>query len=220
MPGSFERVYKLLSDERPSLLLFGVDLEKYSLQIEQYHSAREVFLKLWPNAGTMSFFVVPRKIWANDTLKKYVGTGWVHFAAVFEYLAKMKNVDVRLAGWPSIASSGKSGWTRDFFNVWASWKKVINDLPDIYSAKDKETVIKAWTINRSISILIYLRAVGAYNKEIYDRHEQDFLKYTSFSLIEARLVAELPSFFLKPYPMLRDVISKGSRLLTRSRHIS
>ena len=217
LPNSLRRVYNLLSRNDLSLLLLSSDAQMASIQNKRYDSARDVFLNLWSNAGTMSFFVLPLEAWKLELLKKYVGTGWVHFAAVFEYLAGLKNVNVMLAGWSSIASSGKSTWTMNFFNVWTSWKSVVNELPGVYSKQDKESIIRAWTIDRSISILLYLRAAGVYNRDVYEAYEQDFLKYTSIPLIEAKVVSELPVLLFKPYPFLRSAMSKVSRMIVQKR---
>jgi glycosyltransferase involved in cell wall biosynthesis len=219
LPDSFERVYRLLLGTDLDLLLLGVDRKRFSSQVKRYGSAKEVFSELFSNAGTLGFFVLPREAWKYEMLKKYVGSGWVHFAVIFEYLAGLKDVDVRLAEWPTIASSGKSAWTRNFFNVWTNWKNVVNNLSDLYSKEDKESIIRAFMTNRSITLLVKLRAEGIYNREIYDRYEQDFLKYTQFSLVVAKAIADLPAIVFKPYPILRNLLSKVLKTYVRTARV-
>jgi glycosyltransferase involved in cell wall biosynthesis len=219
LPNSLRRVHDLLSRNDLSLLLLSLDAQTASTQNKRYDSARDVFLNLYSNAGTMGFFVLPLEAWKLELLKKYIGTGWIHFVAVFEYLAGLKNVKVILVGGPSIASSGKSTWTKDFFSVWSNWKSVINELPSVYSKQDKESIIRAWTIDRSISILLYLRAAGVYNSDVYEAHEQDFLKYTHIPLIQAKVVSQLPVLLFKPYPFLRSAMSKVSRMTVQKHRV-
>jgi len=214
LPNSVKRVYSILGKNDLDLLVLSVAMYyATSVHNKRYTSARDVFLELFSNVGTLSFSISPTKAWMPEILENYIGTGWVHFAAIFEFLAGLKAIDVMFTGWPSIASSGKSGWTRNFFQVWTNWKKTVVALPDVYSKHDKELVIKAFTIDRSISILLDLRSEGVYDVNVYNEYREEFLKYTRIPLAGAKAVSQLPVLFAKPYPVLKRVLSEGLRTL-------
>ena len=218
LPNSMRRVYNILSENDLDLLLLSLDTQVRSIKNKRYKSAEEVFLDLWTNAGTLGIFILPTRAWKPEFLKNYVGTGWVHYALVFEFLASLKRVDVMFTGWPSISSRGKSQWSLDFFQVWTNWKNVTKALPDVYSYHDKESVIRAWSIHFSAAGLIFLRAEGVYNSTLYYAYREDFSKYTNVSLVEARMISQLPVLFAKPYPILQRALSKGLRTLVRFKY--
>jgi glycosyltransferase involved in cell wall biosynthesis len=123
LPNSVKRVYGILSKNDLDLLILTVATQVKSVKNKRYRSAREVFLDLWRNAGTLGFSILPTKAWRPEILKNYVGTGWIHLAVIFEFLANLKSVDAMFTGWPSIASyGGLARWVLDFFQVWTGWK--------------------------------------------------------------------------------------------------
>ena len=218
LPNSVKRAYSILSKNDLDLLILSVATQVKSVQNKRYKSAKEVFLDLWSNAGTLGFSILPIKAWRPEILKNYVGTGWIHLAAIFEFLASLKSVDAMFTGWPSITSCGKSQWSLDFFQVWTSWKNVIKALPSVYSDRDKESVIRAWSIPFSMANLLYLRSERVYNITVYNAYREDFLKYTDISLVGAKMVSRLPILFAKPYPILQRALSKGLRTFIRLKY--
>lgn len=217
LPNSVKRVYNILSKNDLDLLILSAAKYLTSVQNKRYTSARDVFLELWSNVGTLGFFILPTKEWRSEILENYVGTGWIHFAVIFEFLASLKTVNVMFTGWPSITSCGKSHWTLNFFQVWTNWKNVINALPDVYSNHDKESIIRAWSTHFSIlggqKSLLYLRSKGVYNANVYNAYCKDFLKYTNIPLVGAKIVSQLPVLFAKPYPILQLALLKGLRFV-------
>jgi glycosyltransferase involved in cell wall biosynthesis len=216
LPNSMRRVYNFLSKNDLDLLILSVAKYLKSVQNKRYTSARDVFLELWSNVGTLHSCISPTKAWRSEIPENYVGTGWIHFAVVFEFLASLKTVDVMFTGWPSIASCGKSHWRLNFFQVWTNWKNVINALPDVYSSHDKESIIRAWSTHFSIlgwGGLLYLRSKGVYNANVYNAYCKDFLEYTNIPLVGAKVVSQLPVLFVKPYPILQRALLKGLRFM-------
>jgi len=219
LPNSVKRVYDILNKNDVDLLILSVAAHVTSVQNKRYKSARDVFLDLWSNAGTLGFFILPLRAWKLEIVQKYVGTFWVHFAAIFEFLASLKDVDVMFTGWPSIDSHGKSQWTNSLFQGWTNWKNVVMALPGVYSNHDKELIIRAWSTGSfSIQVLLYLRSEKAYNVTLYNSYRQDFLKYTNISLAEAKIISQLPIPFARLYTILQRVLSKGLRMFVRFRY--
>lgn len=216
LPNSMRRVYNFLSKNDLNLLILSVAKYVKSVQNKRYTSARDVFLELWSNVGTLYSCISPTKAWRSEIPENYIGTGWIHLAVVFEFLARLKTVNVMFVGWPSIVSCGKSHWRLNFFQVWTNWKNVINALPDVYSNHDKESIIRAWSTHFSIlggEGLLYLRSKGVYNANVYNAYCKDFLKYTNISLVGAKVVSQLPVLFAKPYPILQHKLLKGLRFV-------
>lgn len=101
LPNSVKRVYSILSKNDLDLLVLSVAMYyATSVHNKRYTSARDVFLELFSNVGTLSFSISPTKAWMPEILENYIGTGWVHFAAIFEFLAGPKAIDVMFTGWP------------------------------------------------------------------------------------------------------------------------
>lgn len=219
LPNSMRRVYNILSRNDLDLLILSVSTHVTSVQNKRYKLARNVFLDLWSNAGTLGFFVMPLKAWKLEGLKKYVGTFWIHFAVIFEFLASLKDVDVMFTGWPSIASYGKSQWTNSLFQGWANWKNVVRELPNVYSNHDKESIIRAWSTGSfSAQVLLYLRSEKVYNSTLYNAYRQDFFNYTNIPLVEAKIVSQLPILFAKLYVILERLLSKALRMFVHFRY--
>jgi len=218
LPNSVKRIYNILSKNDLDLLLLSLATQVRSVKNKRYKSAKEVFSNLWANAGTVGIFILPLKPWRPEILKNYVGTGWVHFAVIFEFLASLQTVDAMYTAWPSVASSGNPRWGRNFFQLWTSWKKVIKTLPDVYPNHDKESVIRAWSMHFSMANLIYLRAERVYNATVYDAYRENFLKYTNIRPVEAKIISQLPVLFAKPYPILQRALSKGMRMFVRFKY--
>jgi hypothetical protein len=219
LPNSMKRAYNILSRNDLDLLILSVSTDVTSVQNKRYESARDVFLDLWSNAGTLGFFVMPLRAWKLENLKKYVGTFWIHFAVIFEFLASVKDIDVMFTGWPSISSHGKSQWTNSLFQGWTNWKNVVRELPNVYSKRDKESIIRAWSRGSfSVQVLLYLRSEKVYNSALYNVYRQDFSKYTNIPLAEAKTVSQLPILFAKFYVILERLLSKALRVFVRFKY--
>jgi glycosyltransferase involved in cell wall biosynthesis len=222
LPKAVRRVCNILAENDLNLLLLNTDAQarlfkqEKSIRNMRYLSPQDVFRDLCLNAGAVGDQIVPVKAFSNSALKGYVGNGWIHFAATFEHLANLKNIDVMFTARPSITySRSRSSWIPNWFKIWDSWKKTVEALPDTYSNESKEYVNKYAAKLQFLAPanLVNLRIEGIYNHEIYRRYQGDLQKYAEISPSAARAIARLPIGGVRFCPLAKRVLSKSLRTI-------
>jgi hypothetical protein len=223
LPNALRRVCTILAENDVDLLLLNTDAQarlfkqEKSLENMRYRSPQNVFHDLCLNAGTVGDQVVPMKAFESTILEGYVGKGWIHFAAIFEYLAILKDIDVMFTAQPATTySRSKSGWIPNWFRLWDNWKETVRSLPSTYSAENKEYVIKysAQIMFLTPVNLLNLRVEGIYNHEIYRQYQSDLDKYTDISLGTARAISRLPMACVRVCPIAKRALNKSFRTIS------
>jgi glycosyltransferase involved in cell wall biosynthesis len=220
LPNAVRRVCNILEENKPDVLLLNTDAqarlfkqEKY-LRNVQYESPQEVLVDLCLNAGAVGDQIIHTKAFGNPVLESYVGKGWIHFAAIFEYLASLKNVDVIFAPRPSITySRSKSSWIPNWFQIWDNWKETVRVLPRAYSEECKEKVIRysAQLMFLTPSNLVNLRAENIYCGKTFRHYQEDLRKYANISLGTAKAISRLPFRGIRAWSFSKRIASKTMR---------
>jgi glycosyltransferase involved in cell wall biosynthesis len=225
LPNAVRKVCNILEENKPNLLLLNTDAQaklfkqEKSLKNVQYESPQEVLVDLCLNAGTVGDQIVRPKAFGNPVLESYVGKGWIHFAAIFEYLVGLKNVDVIFTPQPSITySRSKSSWTQNWFQIWDNWKDTVRALPHAYSEECKEKVIRysAQLMFLTPSNLVNLRAENIYCSRTFRYYQEDLRKYASISLGTAKAISRLPFKGIREWSFSKRLASKTMRTLFSS----
>ena len=209
LPGMLSKIYKILEESDWDLLVLNDLNSTFTVpESKRYSSAKKIFRELNRNLTGLGFQILPLEAWKSESvLRKYAGTDWTVFGVALEFIASKQNVNVFFVSEPCSTSSGVSNWIPKCFQIWTSWKKVINSLPEIYSA-DKEHVI-----NNSINYffrpkfaftLMNLRTQNIYNSDIFKTYREDITRYGHLSPGAAYTISKLPVKPLKLYYKLYD----------------
>jgi abequosyltransferase len=197
-------------------------------QTQRYTSAERVFLELSRNLTGLGFEILPAEAWKSELPSKFADTDWTILGLSLEHIANKKNLNVFFLADPVATDSGKSKWIPRCFKVWADLKKVVRSLPEVYSAENKERVIRylanvvfvskfnIMAVRRSLS-LVALRSEGAYNAEVFNDFREDLTLYAGYSPTLAYTIAKLPTPPIKLYFRVYDAVGDIARLFIHSR---
>lgn len=222
LPNAVRRVCNILAENDLDLLLLNTDSQaqlfkqEKSLKNMRYRSPQDVFQELCLSAGTVGIQIMPAKAFRNSVLESYVGKRWIHFAATFEHLASLKNIDVMFTARPSATySHTKNRWIPNWFQIWDNWKDTTRTLPSTYSNESKEYVIKyaAQMLFLTPANLLNLRVEGIYDHETYRQYREDLLKYANTSLSVARAISRLPVAGVRLCPGAKRLLNKSFRTI-------
>jgi hypothetical protein len=222
LPNAVRRVCNILAENDLDLLLLNTDSQaqrskqEKSLKNMRYRSPQDVFQEFCLSAGTVGIQIMPVKAFRNSVLESYVGKGWIHFAATFEYLASLKDIDVMFTARPlTWYSRTKSSWFPNWFQGWDNWKDTIRTLPSTYSNESKEYVIKytAQMLFFTPANLLDRRVEGIYDHDIYRQYREDLFKYADTSLSVARAISRLPVAGVRLCPGAKRLLNKSLRTI-------
>ena len=229
LPGMLDKIYNILEKADWDMVVLNDPTPVFKVpKTQRYTSAKRVFLELSRNLTGLGFEILPAEAWKSEILPKYAGTDWTILGLSLDYIAHKKNLNVFFLADPAATDSGKSKWIPRCFKVWMDLKKVIRCLPEVYSAADKERVIKylanavfvskfnIMTMRRSLS-LVALRSEGVYNAEVFDNLREDLIQYAGYSPTLAYAIAKLPSSPIKLFFHVYDAVGGMARLFIHSR---
>lgn len=229
LPGMLNKIYEILEKSDWDMIVLNDLNPTFKVpRTQRYHSAKRVFLELSRNLTGLGFEILPAEAWRSELLKKYAGTDWTILGLSLDYIANKTNLNVFFLSDPVATDSGQSKWIPRCFKVWVDLKKVIRSLPEVYSAADKECVIRylanvvfvskfnVMTMRRSLS-LVSLRSEGAYNTKVFDRLREDLTQYAGYSPTLAYAIAKLPTLPIKLYFRVYDAVGGIARMFIHSR---
>jgi len=213
LPEMLNKIYEILEKSDLDLLVLNDQNSTFSVPESKYYSsAKEVFRELNRNLTGLSFQILPLEAWKSESLKKYAGTEWTVFGAALEFLATKQKVNVYFISEPVSTSSGVSHWIPRCFQIWTNWKKAVQALPEVYSDRDKEFVIRK-SVNYFFGgpnfDLINLRTRNIYNAHIFKEYREDLTHYGYFLPSVAYAISRLPipplKLYFKIYDLARDI---------------
>jgi abequosyltransferase len=229
LSGMIDKIYRILEKSDWDMIVLNDLNPTFKVpKTQRYTSAKRVFLELSRNLTGLGFEILPAEAWRTELLPKYAGTDWTILGLSLEYIANKENLNVFFLSDPVATDSGKSKWIPRCFKVWIDLKKVVRSLPEVYSASDKERVIKylanvvfvskfnVMTMRRSLS-LVSLRSEGAYNSKVFNNLREDLTQYAGYSPTIAYAIAKLPTLPIKLYFRVYDAVGGIARLFIHSR---
>jgi glycosyltransferase involved in cell wall biosynthesis len=229
LPGMLKKIYKILEESDWDLVVLNDLTSVFRVpKTQRYTSAQRVFMELNRNLTGLGFQILPAEAWKSESLPKYVGTEWTIIGLCLEYIAYKKNLNVYFLAEPCATDSGKSHWKPKCFQIWTKLKKVIRSLPEVYSAEDKERVIRnlanalfipkfnimgmGWSFS-----LVALRSERIYNSDVFDNYREDLAQYASYSPALAYVIAKFPIPPIRLYLILYDIVRASARLFIHTR---
>lgn len=172
------------------------------------HDQEKFFVDTAIHLGFIGAVIIKREFWLSRDRASYFGTLFVHMGVIFQHpTISAANVIAE----PCITiRDGNATWSARTFEVWAmKWPELIWSFPD-FSDKAKQAVSppEQW---RRFKFLFYLRAMGAYSINEFNKHLS--LKLSGFGWIKARAIAICPGRFANFVVVLYYVIlSRSTRL--------
>ncbi len=148
----------------------------------------------------LSVFVVHREKWNAVDPRKYIGTGLVYLAVVYEYLEL--DSPVQVVWKPSIKYwSGNASWSNSTLEIVAGYMSRMMDLlPERYDSAKPATMARyRQYVPVTLRMMVSLRTVGHYDRRLYAKYVADYFQDQPSTRLAATLVAVLPS------PLLRGI---------------
>ena len=216
LPGVVDKIYNILNQNTLDLLILNDLNPTFSApKSDTYSSAHDIFRELNRNLTGLGFQILPLEAWKTEVAEKYAETDWTVFGVALEYIANKNNLNAFFLSEPIATASGESKWIPRTFQIWTSWKKVINSLPYFYSDAEKECVIQK-SVNyffggRGFN-LIDRRAQGIYNSKIFEAYREDLVHYGKLSPTFAYVVSKFPTLPLKLYGRLYAALRTIARI--------
>ncbi len=189
-----------------------------------YTSATQVIRELHRQLTCIGLQVVRAEAWKSESVvKKYFGTGWVHFGVSLEFIAAQSKPNILFISETGLKSAGSGGWLSTFLQVWKDWKKAVYSLPRVYSDEDKEYVIQKsasylfftkfrLTEIRAKRTLLDFRAMKIYNASVFAECREELVRYggftPSFAYAIARFPVSLIKLYFKVYDLGRSLVRK------------
>ena len=212
--GSIDIVMSRLHDLGPDLMIVNTgdkadNLEKLvnqsvkDVKRNRVYRERNVLLKeLGWHSTLISSLIFGSKIIRKGNFRKYIGTNFIHFGVIFDYLSR-REFKVYWYSSPIVYSAGWVKWLSAAFEIFA--KKffiLVMSLPSSYTKEAKLKCLKDHGVKSTLftfKVLIKFRGLGYYDLAKYMKYHE-YLPYVSnvplfiFYLIS---IAPIPAWLIQ-----------------------
>ena len=136
--------------------------------------------------------IIKRDLWLSRNREKYFGSGFIHVGVIFD---EPINEEMLVTSNPLVSIRfGNAQWTSRAFQIWMiNWPGLIWSFPSISdAAKQAICAREPW---RSMTTLLFNRALGMYSKKEYKLFIEDQLDSITRKLF-SKAIAMLPRSLL------------------------
>ena len=156
------------------------------------------FFQTFFRESGLSVFVIRREKWMAVDPGKYLGTGLVYLAIVYEYLKLDSPVQV-VARSSIKYRSGNASWSQDTLDILIGhMNSVLANLPANYEPFKSEALRRyQQRVPITLKMLAALRSQKYYNLSLYRKYMQDYFRDDCKRSVLAYLIAVMPAFVMK-----------------------